>query len=353
MAKKGSENGSLALYRKYRPQSFDEIQGDTQVVEVLKSAIKNGKLAHAYLFAGSRGTGKTTMARLFARALGTSDKDIYEIDAASNRQVEDARGLREGVATLPFDSKYKFYILDEVHMLTKEAFNTLLKTLEEPPEHAMFVLATTEQDRVPDTIQSRCQIFQFKKPGHEALKSLALDVAKKEGAKLEPAGAELIALMAEGSFRDALGILQKVLTVSADATLTEEEVARVVGAPSSATVNAFLQALAHKELGKAIEGFHRALSSGAEAKVFALLAIAKVRGVLLLRFAPELKKDLGEQFGGDDLAFLAGLSGKEGAAVNAGLLAELLTALIEMNRAPLPQIPLELALYRALGADAL
>lgn len=344
MAKKAGE--SLALYRKYRPQSFDEIQGDTQVVEVLKSAIKNKKLAHAYLFAGSRGTGKTTMARLLAQALGTSEKDIYEIDAASNRQVEDARELREGVSTLPFESKYKFYILDEVHMLTKEAFNTLLKTLEEPPEHVMFVLATTEIDRVPDTIQSRCQVFQFKKPGHEALKSLVLGVAKKEGAKLEPAGAELIALMAEGSFRDALGILQKVLTVSQDAKLTEEEVAKVVGAPSSATVNEFLGALAKKDIGKAIEGFHRALASGAESKMFALLAIAKVRGVLLLRFAPELKKELGEQFGEDDVKFLTGLAGKDGLAINAALLAELITALIEMNRAPLPQIPLELALYR-------
>lgn len=348
MAKTNKES-SLALYRKYRPADFSEIEGDRQVVEVLQSAIKNNKLAHAYLFAGSRGTGKTTTARLFARALGTSEKDIYEIDAASNRQVEDARELREGVATLPFDSKYKFYILDEVHMLTKEAFNTLLKTLEEPPEHAMFVLATTELDRVPDTIQSRCQIFQFKKPGHEALKALTLDVAKKEGAKLDPAGAELIALMAEGSFRDALGILQKVLTVSKDSKLTEEEVAAVVGAPSGATVNAFVRALAEKELGKAISGFHTALSGGAEAKMFALLAIAKVRGVLLLRFAPELKKELSTQFGEDDLQFLSELAGKKGAAVNAALLAELLTALIEMPRAPMPAIPLELALYRALG----
>ena len=347
MAKKESENGSLALYRKYRPQSFEGIHGDREIVEVLKAAIANNKLAHAYLFAGSRGTGKTTVARIFAHALGTTEKDIYEIDAASNRQVEDARELREGVSTLPFDSKYKFYILDEVHMFTKDAWNTLLKTLEEPPEHAMFVLATTELDRVPDTIQSRCQLFRFKKPTQEILKSLLVEVAKKEGSKLEPAGAELIAMMAEGSFRDALGTLQKVMTASKDAKLSEEEVAKVVGAPTGKTINAFLSALAKKDMGAALESFHTALSGGSEAKVFALLIIAKVRGVLLLRFAPNLKKELAGQFGDDDLKFLEGLTGKEGAGVNAALLAELITALIEMNRAPMPAIPLELALYRA------
>ena len=347
MAKKGMENGSLALYRKYRPQSFAEMEGDREVAEVLEAAIKNNKLAHAYLFAGSHGTGKTTMARLFAHALRTTEKDIYEIDAASNRQVEDARELREGVSTLPFDSKYKFYILDEVHMFTKDAWNTLLKTLEEPPEHAIFVLATTELDRVPETIQSRCQLFRFKKPTQEVLKSLVLSVAKKEGAKLEPAGAELVALMAEGSFRDALGTLQKVMTASPDEKLTEEEVAKVVGAPTSQTINRFLEALAKKDVGAALERFHAALGDGSEAKVFALLAISKVRGVLLLRFAPNLKKQLAGQFGEDDLKLLEKLAGKEGAALNAAVLAELLSALIEMNRAPLPQVPLELALYRA------
>ena len=349
MAKK--EQSSLALYRKYRPSAFDGVLGQEHVTSVLQAAIKNDKLSHAYLFAGSRGTGKTTMARILARALGVGEKDIYEIDAASNRQVDDARELREGVATMPFESKYKFYILDEVHMLTKEAFNTLLKTLEEPPAHAMFVLATTEVEKVPETIRSRCQVFHFKKPSHEMLKKLALEIAKKEGAILAPAGAELIALMGDGSFRDTLGILQKVLTVSSDAKLTEDEVAKVVGAPSGKTVNDFLEALAKKDTGKAIEAFHKALGGGSEPKVFALLAIAKVRGVLLLRFAPELKKGIAEQFGEDDLALLSALAGKDGAAVNAALLAEFLTALIEMNRAPMPQIPLELALYRVFGQE--
>ncbi len=336
----------MALYRKYRPMSFDDIRGDQEVVEVLRAAVKQEKVAHAYLFAGGRGTGKTSMARILARALGTSEQDIYEMDAASNRGIDEVRQLREGVATLPFDSKYKFYIIDEAHALTRDAWGALLKTLEEPPPHAIFILATTELDRVPETIVSRCQTFNFKKPSHDTLKSLALDVAKKEGASLEPAAAELIALMGDGSFRDTLGILQKVLTVSSDGKLTEEEVGSVVGAPKSELVNGFLQALADKNVEGAIELFHKATAGGSESKVFCLLAVTKLRAVLLLRFAPKLKAELTEQFGRDDLEFLQGLA-KEGVALNALLLAELLTALIEMNRAPLPQIPLELALYRA------
>lgn len=343
---KKDEKGQTSLYRAYRPNTFKDVRGQEGVVSVLEAAIKNNKVAHAYLFAGGRGTGKTSMARILARAVDTNEEDIYEIDAASNRQVDDARSLREGVSTLPFSSKYKFYILDEVHMFTKDAWNTLLKTLEEPPEHVIFVLATTELEKVPDTVQSRCQVFNFKKPTHKVLKSLVLDVAKKEGASMSPAGAELVALMGDGSFRDTLGILQKVLTISGDNNLTEDEVAKVVGAPSSELVNKFLQALAVKNIEEALSTFHAALGGGAEAQVFVVLVLAKVRGVLLMRFAPKLEKELLEQFGEDDVKVLKELSGKEGAHINAALLAELISALLETNKAPIPAVPLELALYR-------
>ncbi|KKU54194.1 MAG: polymerase III, subunit gamma and tau protein [Parcubacteria group bacterium GW2011_GWA1_47_11] len=348
--KKGSidERAPMALYRKYRPHTFADVRGQAEVVSVLEAAVKSGKIAHAYLFAGGRGTGKTSMARILARSLNTDEQDIYEMDAASNRGIDEIRELRDGVSTLPFNSKYKFYIIDEAHALTRDAWGALLKTLEEPPAHVIFVLATTELDRVPDTITSRCQTFSFKKPSHETLKKMVLDIAKKEGAALAPAGAELIALMGEGSFRDVQGILQKVLTVSKDNKLTEKEIGSVVGAPRGALVNSFLKSLAEKNIEAALDVFHKATSGGSEPKVFALLAVTKVRAVLLLRFAPKLKEELEGQFGGDDLAFLQNLS-KTGLAINAALLAELLTALIEMNRAPLPQIPLELALYRALG----
>ncbi len=339
----------MALYRTYRPSNFTEVRGQEQVVSVLKAAVEKSEPAHAYLFAGGRGTGKTSMARLLARALGTDEKDIYEMDAASNRGIDEIRELRDGVATLPFNSPYKFYIIDEAHALTKDAWGALLKTLEEPPSHVIFVLATTELDRVPDTIQSRCQVFQFKKPSHEILKKLVLDVAKKEETALEPAAAELIALMGDGSFRDTLGILQKVLTVSTEKKLTEEEVGKVVGAPESALVNEFLKALAEKKIDVALTGFHKALSGGAEPGIFLLLAIAKIRAVLLMRYAPKMEDALGEQFSEDDLTLIKELSGAKGAAINSSVLAELITALLETNRAPVPAIPLELALYRVFG----
>ncbi len=343
------ERTPLALYRKYRPSDFAQVRGQETIVAVLQAAVAQKKIAHAYLFAGGRGTGKTTMARILARAVGTSEADTYEMDAASNRGIDEIRELREGVATLPFESAYKFYIIDEAHALTPAAWGAFLKTLEEPPAHVVFVLATTELDKIPETIQSRCQVFGFKNPSHEMLKALTLDVAKKEGATLAPQGAELVALMGEGSFRDTLGILQKVLTLSHDKKLSEEEVARVVGAPASKTVNEFLQALAASDPGAAATCFHTALQGGAEAKVFILLAVAKVRAVLLLRFAPNLKKELAEQFSEADMGTLSQLAGKEGAAINSQLLAELITALLETVRAPIPAIPLELALWRVFA----
>ncbi|MBC7836652.1 DNA polymerase III subunit gamma/tau [Acetobacteraceae bacterium] len=353
MAKKApdQERNPKALYREYRPKTFAEVRGQEHITSVLEAAVKQGKVAHAYLFAGGRGTGKTSMARILARALDTNEQDIYEMDAASSRGIDEIRELREGVSTLPFQSTYKFYIIDEAHALTKDAWGAFLKTLEEPPAHAIFVLATTELEKVPETIISRCQVFNFKKPSHDTLKKLVLDVAKKEGATISPAGAELVALMGEGSFRDTLGILQKVLTISSDSKLSQEEVAKVVGAPSSSLVNSFLQALAKKDTEAAIEIFHQALSGGVEAHLFILLAVTKIRSILLIRFSPKMETELAAQFGEDDFKLLKELAGKEGTNINSGTLAELITALIETPRAPIAAIPLELALYRLAGTE--
>ncbi len=342
---KVGSSASVSLYRKYRPEGFKDVRGQEHVTSVLEAAVEQGKIAHAYLFAGGRGTGKTSMARILARALQTSEQDVYEMDAASNRGIDEVRELREGVSTLPFESKYKFYIIDEAHALTKDAWGAFLKTLEEPPAHVVFVLATTELEKVPETIRSRCQVFQFKKPTHEILKKMVLDVAKKEGYTLPAAGAELIALMGDGSFRDTLGMLQKTLTLSKDSKLSEEEITKVIGAPQGKTVDAFLEAVAAKNVGEAVATFHKAVEGGAEPEVFTLLVIHKVRGILLMRFAPNLKNDLAEQFGEDELAFIAKMA-KEGVSINSTFLAELITALLETRRAPLPMIPLELALYR-------
>src|SRR3989338_1103456 len=173
------------LYRKYRPSSWKEVVGQDHIVDVLKESTKLKRISHAYLFSGSLGTGKTSVARILAKSLGTADEDVYEIDAASNRGIDDIRELREHVATLPFSSEYKVYIIDEVHMLSKDAWNALLKTLEEPPKHVIFILATTELDKVPETIVSRCQTFSFRKPGRGILRKEIARVGKKEGYDLD------------------------------------------------------------------------------------------------------------------------------------------------------------------------
>ncbi len=221
----------LALYRKYRPSSFSEVVGQGHVVKALQGALKEGNVAHAYLFYGSRGTGKTSVARIFARELKAHDSDIHEIDAATYTGVDNIRALREEAAVMPFESERKVYIVDEVHMLSKGAFNAFLKLLEEPPSHVTFILATTDLDKVPDTIQSRCQIFTFKKPTQKAIAETVAAIAKAEGFTLEKASAELIALLADGSFRDSQSILQKILSASSDKKVSVEDVVAITGAP--------------------------------------------------------------------------------------------------------------------------
>lgn len=341
-----------SLYRKYRPQAFKAVRGQDHITAVLEAAIKKDKLGHAYLFSGGRGTGKTSTARIFAKAIGTDPRDLYELDAASNNSVEDIRQVLDGISTHPFGSDYKVYIIDEVHMLSKAAFNAFLKTLEEPPQFVIFILATTELEKVPETIRSRCQVFEFKKPTHAILKELVIDVAKDEGASLAPSGAELVAMMGEGSYRDTLSILQKVLTLSADKKLSDEEVAKVVGAPRSASINGFLEALAQKDTQRALRLLSECLDGGADPKLFAQLVIAKLRAVLLLRFGgADMHERVSGQFGEDDAKLLGELSGKEGAALNSALLAEMLGAYADMSRAPMPALSLELAVYRALGRE--
>ena len=236
-----------ALYRKYRPNTFAEVRDQDHIVTVLEGAIQKDSIPHAILFSGTRGTGKTTLARIFANAVGTAEHDLYEIDAASNRGIDDIRELKEAVHTLPYQSKYKVYIIDEVHMLTKEAFNALLKTLEEPPAHVLFILATTEEEKLLDTILSRCQVFRFNSPSRAVLQQLAIDVSKKEGFSMSPEAADLVALAADGSFRDALGIIQKVILASGDAIGDADEVATIIGAPKTQSLLAIVKALHTKD----------------------------------------------------------------------------------------------------------
>lgn len=329
------------LYRAYRPQTFDEVRGQEAIVRVLEAAVKNKKTTHAYLFVGGRGTGKTSVARILARALGVTDKDLYEMDAASHTGVDNIRELREGVNVVPFESPYKFYIIDEAHMLSKGAWNAFLKTLEEPPSHVIFVLATTDRDKVPDTIQSRCEVYTFKQPTREVLADVVGDVAKKEGFALERSAAELIALLAEGSFRDALSILQKVLTVSKDKKVDVREVEAVSGAPRGELVRNILKAISEKKVDAALRAVEEAVSENLDARLLTRLLIHRMRFVLLLRYAPDLAEHFKRELTEADLALAQEISKNPG--VTSETLRILLDAYATSAYAALPHLPLELA----------
>lgn len=333
------------LYRRYRPQTFHDVVGQESVVSVLEGAIKAGHIAHAYLFSGGRGTGKTSVARIFARAIGTSEKDLYEMDAASNRGIDDIRELREGIHTLPFDSRYKVYVIDECHMLTKDAWNALLKTLEEPPAHALFILATTELEKVPETIQSRCQLFRFKKPSALVLRSAVERVAKKEGYTLSPAAAALISLAADGSFRDAFGTLEKVIAASGDKKLSEREVETALGAPSLTLVSAFIDALAEKKGDAAFEALEKTARAGVDASFFLSLVLARVRAVLLFRAAPPLAASFSAEFDEAERLHLEELAREKENGITKELLSALLEADMRLTQASVPFLPIELALF--------
>lgn len=340
----------LALYRKYRPKTFTDVIGQDQVTKVLESSIESGKVSHAYLFVGSRGTGKTSVARIFACGLGASDNDIYEIDAASNRGINEIKELIEGVRVLPFDSKYKVYIIDEVHMLTKDGFNALLKTLEEPPAHAIFILATTELHKVLETIISRCQVFTFKKPTDLILKNMLLEVAKKEGYKLDAGSAELLSILGDGSFRDALGTLQKVLNFSESKNIKREDVEKITGAPKTILVNDFISAVADKNLEEGIVTVRKAVEGNLDMKLFTKLIIQKFRMAIILKYAPRLEAEMSGDLSSEDVAFLKEISKKDKEVMmRSSSLSILLEAYQNIDRAFVSELPLELALIKILG----
>ena len=240
-----------ALYRKWRPQTFSEVSGQEHVLQTLRNAIASGRIAHAYLFSGPRGTGKTTMARLVAKAVNCTNPDLtqrpdntcpictaisdgrlldlIELDAASNRGIDEIRDLRDKINFAPGQARYKVYIIDEVHMLTEPAFNALLKTLEEPPPHAIFVLATTDPQKVPATIVSRCQPFAFRRLTLSEIVSRLQHLVDEEGLHAEPEALSLIARQATGSMRDAVSLLDQLAAGGAEITVERAQAALGAG----------------------------------------------------------------------------------------------------------------------------
>lgn len=332
-----------SLYRKYRPQSFKEVSGQDHVVKALKGAIENETVSHAYLFSGSRGTGKTSIARIFARELGTAEDDIYEIDAASNNGVDEIRELAEAVFTLPFRSTYKVYILDEAHMFSKAAWNAFLKTLEEPPAHVIFIMATTELEKVPETILSRCQTFIFKKPSREILRTVIETAGKNEGVKLEEGVADLIALFGDGAFRDAYGTLEKLIGSSKDKKITLKEAEEILGAPKEDLLLAYVTGLAKKDVDACLTAVRDLSASGADmAKAFELI-IERFRTLLLLAISASSADTLSAELSEKTFDTLQNLVKEKSPTISSASLIKLLDAYGRMKTSPMPELPLEIA----------
>ncbi len=336
-----------SLYRAYRPHTFADLVGQDQIVKPLTEQLATKKVGHAYLFAGSRGLGKTSVARIFARELGTDERDLYEIDAASNNSVDDIRALTEQVYTLPFNSTFKVYILDEAHMLSKGAWNAFLKTLEEPPAHALFILATTELEKVPETVRSRCQVFEFKKPTREILVGVITSVAKKEGFTVEPAAADLVALLADGSYRDALSVLEKVLASAADKKLSLSDVEHATGAPKHALVIALVEALSHGDTEKALITIREATTGDVDMNLYLSLVLECMREVLLVRHAPELRKEIQGEVGSDVYGEIEAIASAKDSKFTHQTLRVFLDAASRIRFSPIPALPLELAVMES------
>jgi DNA polymerase-3 subunit gamma/tau len=337
-----------SLYRTYRPATFGEVRGQEQVTKALSEQIAAKKVAHAYLFSGSRGLGKTSIARIFAHELGATNKDLYEIDAASNNSVDDIRQLTENVYTLPFESPYKVYILDEAHMLSKGAWNAFLKTLEEPPAHVVFILATTELSKVPETVLSRCQVYEFKKPSRAGLATMITEVAKNEGYTIDPSAADLVALLGDGSYRDSLSILEKVLSSVVGKKISREDAEIATGAPRSELVHSLITAIHEGSADAALSTVRKVSEQSIDMSLYLSLVLEEARVVLLIRTAPELRAELKAELGVDSYGEIEKIALSQNSKLTHRLLLALLNATERQRFSPIPSLPLELALFEVL-----
>lgn len=361
---------NLVLYRKYRPKSFSEIVGQEHIVKTLTNAVSREMISHAYLFSGPRGTGKTTTARLFAKALNCHNRkegraepcnkcpscldiingrslDLIEIDAASHRGIDEIRELREGIKFSPTKEKYKVFILDEAHQLSKDAVNALLKTLEEPPPHAIFILATTEVHKMLPTIISRCQRFDFRKLKLPEIEQRMSYICKKEGVKIDKAALELIALNSGGAVRDAESLLDQVLTFAYTANSEEikaEKVRDILGIADNSLISQFLEYVQNNNPAEALKFLNQIMEKGFDPQEFVRALVRYLRRLLILEINPK-----------DENPIILGLTEeekesfkKQAKSLGGEKIHKMIDLFLEaenkMRYSSIPQLPLELAI---------
>ena len=359
---------SQVLYRKWRSQTFDEVIGQQHVTQTLLNALRLNRVAHAYLFTGPRGTGKTSTARLLAKAVNCLAEpvearpcnqcsicvavnegrllDLIEIDAASNTGVDDIRDLRDKVGFRPGEARIKIYIIDEVHMLSKSAFNALLKTLEEPPDHVIFVLATTEPEKIPPTITSRCQRFDFKRLKLADITARLGHIVSQEGLQAEPAALEYIARQGGGSMRDAISLLDQLTAYSGE-TITLELVRTVLGAVASQTVTEMVEAWLNQDVGAGLDIINRLMDDGVEPRQFAHEVVEYLRALMLVKLGDGASL---LNLPDETLAVMQSQAARTDAATIVRATTLFNTALVDIKSGLLdiPQLPLELAFVTAV-----
>ncbi len=366
---------SLVLYRKYRPQKFSEIIGQEHVVQTIKNAVSSGVISHAYIFSGPRGSGKTTIARLLAKSLNCRNRkegdsepcnkcqscleimegrslDLIEIDAASHRGIDEIRELRDGIRFSPVKEKYKVFILDEAHQLTKEAVNALLKTLEEPPSHAIFIMATTEIHKMLPTVISRCQRHDFKKLTLAEIVKRLLYISKQEKAKIEMPALELIALNSYGAARDAESLLGQVLAFSGSAKeIKAEDIKSLLGIVDSKAVFEFVDFLAEKKAYGAVLYLNNLLENGFDPQEFAKSVVSYLRRLMVLKMNPEGISVL-TGFSKEEAINLKAQTAKFNSEEIKKMLRSFLEAESRIKYSSIPQLPLELAIVDSIIKEA-
>lgn len=359
---------SLAIYRKYRPKSFEELLGQKEIAAVLKNAARQNKLAHAYLFYGPRGTGKTTIARLIAKTANCEKRtkdgepcnacsrcseidagralDVVEIDAASNRGIDEIRSLKEGIRLSPTSYPYKVFIIDETHMLTREAFNALLKTLEEPPAHVILILATTEYEKLPPTIVSRCQRFHFKKLGIEDIAKKLQKIAAEEKMKISGEAIELVAASAEGSLRDAESLLDQITSLAGSVEVSDVE--KIIGKVGLARTAEFSDFILKTNLSGALDYLSKLNEGGYNLVDFNKELINYWRRLLGLKFDPSLENIFQRELTKKEMENLKTQSQLVSADKHLNLVKSLIRAYSEMRYSPFAIVPLEIAIIENL-----